>query len=245
MSGPIARKVSTGLPGLDRLLEGGFPEGKVVLLIGEPGTGKSIISSQFLMWGLKAKEHSVLIGMNEPKERYLMEMSGMTLDFRPFEKDGSFSYVDATGIRRIPEEAKVGRIPVGGRELGLVNLVDTIEEAVSKYSPSRIAVDSISDLVFRFPKVEERRPVILDLVEALQETGATCIITSEVTSTGPDRALQPEEYLAEGVIQLRTLPKGTRSIQVLKMLGSKLDTKPRPYVISESGIDVLATEEIY
>ncbi|HKT22416.1 MAG TPA: ATPase domain-containing protein, partial [Nitrososphaerales archaeon] len=98
---------------------------------------------------------------------------------------------------------------------------------------------------FRFPKVEERRPVILDLVEALQETGATCIITSEVTSTGPDRALQPEEYLAEGVIQLRTLPKGTRSIQVLKMLGSKLDTKPRPYVISESGIDVLATEEIY
>jgi KaiC/GvpD/RAD55 family RecA-like ATPase len=111
--------------------------------------------------------------------------------------------------------------------------------------PKRIAIDSISDLVFRFPEVEQRRPVILDLVEALQSTGSTCVMTSEVTSTGTERTLQPEEYLAEGVIQLKTLQKGGRSIQVLKMRGSKIDIKPRPYVISEKGIEVLATEEIY
>ncbi|HEY6283324.1 MAG TPA: ATPase domain-containing protein [Nitrososphaerales archaeon] len=239
-------RVQSGLPGLDKLLEGGFPPGKVVLVLGEPGTGKSILASQYLMWGLtNGHENGVFIGMNESKERYVSEMKGLGMDFEPFEKDTKFGFVDATDIRRIPDQARVGRIPVGGRELGLVNLVDTIQEAAEKFAPKRIAIDSISDLVFRFPEVEQRRPVILDLVEALQSTGSTCVMTSEVTSTGTERTLQPEEYLAEGVIQLKTLQKGGRSIQVLKMRGSKIDTKPRPYVISEKGIEVLATEEIY
>ena len=246
MDGPnAAGKVQTGLPGLDKLLEGGFPVGKIILLIGEPGAGKSILSSQFIMWGLKQNEHGLLIGMNETKDRYTAEMKGMNLDFESYEKEGSYSYVDATTVRRIPEQARVGRIPVGGRELGLVNLVDMIVEAAEKLAPHRIVVDSISDLVFRFPRLEERRPVILDLVETLQGTGATCVMTSEVTTIGPDRTLQPEEYLAEGVIQLKTLPKGVRSIQVLKMRGAKIDTKPRPYIISDAGIEVLAAEEIY
>jgi len=238
-------KVQTGIPGLDALLGGGFPEGKVVLLVGEPGTGKTVFASQFLMWGLETKQRAIFVGMNELKSRYLSEMKGLRIDFSSHEKDGRFSFVDATSIRRIPEQASVGRIPVGGRELGLVNLVDTIQEAVAKSHPSRIAVDSISDLIFRFPSMEERRPAVLDIVEALQETGATCLITGEITSTGPDRDLQPEEYLSEGVIQLKTLAKGVRSIQVLKMRGSKVDTKPRPYVITDSGLQVLATEEIY
>jgi KaiC/GvpD/RAD55 family RecA-like ATPase len=238
-------KIQTGIPGLDALLGGGFPEGKVVLLVGEPGTGKTIFASQFLKWGLEKKQRAIFVGMNERKERYLSEMKGLQIDFTTQEKDGSFSFVEATGIRRIPEQARVGRIPVGGRELGLVNLVDTIQEAVAKDHPSRIVVDSISDLIFRFPRMEERRPVVLDIVEALQETGATCLITSEITSTGPDRDLQPEEYLSEGVIQLKTLPKGVRSIQILKMRGSKIDTKPRPYVISDAGVQVLSAEEIY
>jgi KaiC/GvpD/RAD55 family RecA-like ATPase len=242
----MGARVPSGLTGLDKLLEGGFPPGKVVLVLGEPGTGKSILASQYLMWGLaNGHENGVFIGMNESKDRYVSEMKGLGMDFEPFEKENKFGFVDATDIRRIPDQARVGRIPVGGRELGLVNLVDTIQEAAEKFAPKRIAIDSISDLVFRFPEVEQRRPVILDLVEALQSTGSTCVMTSEVTSTGTERTLQPEEYLAEGVIQLKTLQKGGRSIQVLKMRGSKIDIKPRPYVISEKGIEVLATEEIY
>jgi len=100
-------------------------------------------------------------------------------------------------------------------------------------------------LVFRYPKVEERRPVVLDLVETLQSTKATCLMTSELLSTGDGRLLQPEEYLAEGVVIMRTLQKGVRSIQILKMRGSKVDTHARPYVINQGGLQVYATEEIY
>src|SRR5579875_459060 len=238
---------SSGIPGLDALLNGGFAQGGVILVLGEPGTGKTIFVSQFLNWAAtQGFENSMFIGMNESKSRYMTEMLGLGMDFGGLEKNGKFAYVDATEVRRIPEQAKVGRIHVGGRELGLVNLIDMMQEGMGKVSPKRIAVDSISDLVFRFPTIEERRPVILDIVESLQTTGATCLLTSEILSTGEDRTVQPEEYLAEGVILLRRFQKkGMRSIQILKMRGQKVDTTARPYTITDKGIEVYASEEIY
>ena len=168
--------MKTGVEGLDLILDGGFAEGRVILVLGEPGSGKTILCSQFLYHGSTSEnEKSALIGMNEPKSRFLSEMKGLGMDFEKLERDGAFSYIDATEVRRIPEDARVGRIPVGGRELGLVNLMDTIQEAIQTHAPKRIVVDSISDLVFRFPKIEERRPVVLDLVETLQSSKATCL----------------------------------------------------------------------
>jgi KaiC/GvpD/RAD55 family RecA-like ATPase len=240
------RKLPTGISGLDSLLDGGFSEGRIVLVLGEPGTGKTIFCSEFLHHGAaNLDEKSVFIGMNEPRNRFMNEMSGLGMDFESLEKQGKFSYVDATEVRRIPEQAKVGRIPVGGRELGLVNLIDMIQDAIQKMAPKRVVIDSISDLIFRYPAVDERRPVVLDIVETLTATQATCLMTSELNTTGQERSLQPEEYLAEGVILLRTTRSGTRTIQVSKMRGSKVDIKPRPYSIKDKGIEVYATEEVY
>ena len=228
------------------MLGGGFPQGKVILVLGEPGTGKTILCSQYLHWGASENnEKGVFIGMNQPKTRLTTEMRDLGMDFANLEKSGRFAYVDATEVRRIPEQAKVGRIPVGGRELGLANLIDLMQEGIEKLSPKRIVVDSISDLVFRFPKIEDRRPAVLDIVEALQSTGATCLMTSELLSTGDSRRLQPEEYLAEGVIMLRIVKKGVRTIQITKMRGAKIDTVQRPFVIRDNGLEVLAREEVY
>jgi len=239
-------KLKTGISGLDILLDGGYSSGRIVLVLGEPGTGKTILCSQFLYSGAtQAGEKGVFIGMNEPKSRFMNEMTSLGMDFEMLEKNGSFEYVDATDVRRIPEQAKVGRIPVGGRELSLVNLIDMIQDSIQKLAPKRVVIDSISDLIFRYPNIEERRPVVLDIVETLSSTGSTCLMTSELLSTGQDRYLQPEEYLAEGVILLRTLRKGTRTVQISKMRGSKVDIKPRPYVIKDNGIEVYATEEVY
>jgi circadian clock protein KaiC len=239
-------RLSTGVPGLDTLVNGGYIRGRIVLVLGEPGTGKTILCSQFLHWGATQRgEKGIFIGMNQPKDRFMKEMKSLGMDFDQLGKDGTFTYVDASDVKHIPEQAKVGRIPVGGRELGLVNLIETIQENVEKVKPSRIVVDSISDLVFRYPQLEERRPVILDIVETLASTGATCLVTSELLSTGQERNLQPEEYLAEGVVLLKMLQKGIRTVQVLKMRGSRMDTKPRPYVIRDSGVEVMSAEEVY
>lgn len=228
------------------MLDGGLNKGRVILVLGEPGTGKTILCGQYLHCGAtQQNQRTMFIGMNEPQTRFINEMKELGMDFMNLESDGMFRYIDATEVRRIPENVKVGRMSVGGRELGLVNLLETTQDAMAKFSPQRIAVDSISDLIFRFPRIDERRPVVLDLVETLQSTSATSLITSELLSSGGRRILQPEEYLAEGVILLRILPKGVRTIQILKMRGSRVDTHPRRYEIENNGIEVYSDEEVY
>jgi KaiC/GvpD/RAD55 family RecA-like ATPase len=239
-------KFRTGIPGLDTLLHGGFSKGRVILILGQPGAGKTILSSRFLYSGsTEQNQKGILIGMNEPQRRFIGEMKALGMDFPKLEQEGKFQYLDATEIRRIPETTKIGRIAVGGRELGLVNVLDMIQEAIAKFQPQRIVLDSISDLIFRFPNLEDRRPVILDMIEALQATGATTLITGELLATGEERSVQPEEYLAEGVILMHTLRKGVRTIQIVKMRGQNVDTHPRPFIINDQGIEVYATEEVY
>lgn len=100
-------RVASGIPGLDTLIDGGFPAGKVVLILGEPGTGKTILTSQYLYWGASQRsEKGVYVGLNEPKTRFMAEMSSLGMDFAQLEKDNRFAYIDATEVRRIPEQAR-------------------------------------------------------------------------------------------------------------------------------------------
>jgi len=228
------------------MLGGGFPQGRVILLIGGPGTGKTVLCSQFLHFGAVEKnERAVYISLDETKLQYQKEMVAFGWDFLQLENDNKFAYVDGSGVIRTPTQAKVGRIPVGGRELGLVSLLEMIETSVEKIGAHRVVLDSIAGLIFRFPKTEDRRLAVLDVMEALNGTGATCLVTSETLSRGETRAVQPEEYLAHGVIDLQILPNGIRQIQILKMRESKSDTTPRPYAINENGIEVSHEEFVY
>src|SRR5438309_10877217 len=99
----LGSRVKTGIPGLDALLDSGFPSGKVVLILGEPGTGKTILCSQCLHWGaFQGDEKGVYVWMNEPKPRFMTEMNALGMDFARREKDNGFANVDSTELRRIP-----------------------------------------------------------------------------------------------------------------------------------------------
>src|SRR5712691_10420665 len=107
MPSSSGNKLATGIAGLDSILDGGFSEGRVILVLGEPGTGKTILCSQYLYFGATQKnEKGLFIGMNEPKPKFATEMAALGMDFERLEKTGTFSYVDATEVKRIPEETK-------------------------------------------------------------------------------------------------------------------------------------------
>jgi len=223
----------SGIPGLDQLLGGGFPKGRVILLLGEPGSGKTCMSSQFLFAGAFGGEGvSLFIGMNQPKARFIEDTKGFGIDFATLEEGGKFAYVDALNARRGPDLNSMD-----------FDLPGTIKESIQKYAPKRVVLDSTSDLIFRYPKTEERLPVILGLMETLQSSGATCLLTVEHLSRGVGGEIQPEEFLADGIVLLKTGDRGTRSLQVLKMRGAKIDPKPKPYGIDENGVEVYANEE--
>jgi KaiC/GvpD/RAD55 family RecA-like ATPase len=185
------------------------------------------MSSQFLNAGA-VDGVSMFIGLNQKKSHFVRDMKGFGIDFEKLEAEARFVYVDSLDQRKGPEPAS--------------GLTDVIRSAIKKYSPKRIVVDSISDLVFRYPKPEDRLPMVLDLIEMLQEAGATSLLTIELKSRGAG-GIQPEEYLADGIVLLRTGSTGTRVIQVLKMRGVKIVPKPKPYEIIEDGIEVYVNEE--
>jgi KaiC/GvpD/RAD55 family RecA-like ATPase len=242
----VINKVETGISGLDEMLRGGLPEGRVILAAGGPGTGKTIFCTQFLHHGITNKdEKAVFISLDETKPHYIEEMRTFGWDFEALEQEGKFKFVDASNVRRIPDEAKVGRLQVGGKELGMINLLDMIDTEVTKAGVKRVVLDSVSGLVFRFPEPPERRLAVLDIVEALTATGATCLVTSEAISLGENREMQPEEYVSHGVILLQSLQTGERAVRIRKMRGSEVDAIPRPYEIRETGIEVYPSQNVY
>lgn len=243
------QRTPTGIPGLDEMLGGGLPQGRVVLVLGEPGAGKTILCSQYLANGMvKFGENGLFVSMEEGKGHYLREMSAFGWDLTGAEKTGKFSFVDASPIRTIPGEVRIGKLTIGKQDFSLISLLEVVRNSAKAIGAQRIVVDPISTLVFQYGEETQRRKAILDLVEALAETGATCVLSSELRRVGlKGRVVQIEEYLVHGVILMQTLPGGRtmeRTIQVEKMRETAIDRQPRPYRITETGIEVYPREAV-
>lgn len=244
-----AVRTPTGIPGLDEILGGGFPQGRVLLVLGEPGAGKTILCSQFLMNGIdKFGETGLFVSLEEGKGHYWREMEGFGWDFTSAEKENKFQFVDASPIRTIPGEVRIGKLTIGRQDFSLVSLLEVIRSNAKALGAQRIVVDPVSLLLFQYSDETQRRKSLLDLVEALSDTGATCLLASELRRVGiTGRTLQIEEYLVHGVILMQTIQAGRameRIIQVEKMREAQIDRQPRPYRITEKGIEVYPRESV-
>jgi len=186
--------------------------------------------------------------MEEAKPHYIREMAVFGWDIGPLEKTGKFSFVDASPIRSIPGEVKVGNLTLGRQDFSMISLLEVIRSSAKKTNAKRIVVDPVSLLLAQYTDDTQRRKALLDLVEALSETGATCLLSSELRRVGiKGRTLQIEEYLAHGVILMQTIATGRtmeRTIQVEKLRETQIDRQPRPYRITGKGIEVYPRESV-
>jgi KaiC/GvpD/RAD55 family RecA-like ATPase len=219
---------------------------------GGPGTGKTILSTQFLVNGVRTyKENAVFVSLDESKQHYFAEMRKFGWDLAGFEEQRKFVFVDASPIRNVPGEVKIGKIAIGKRDFSMLSLIETVASAVKGVDARRIVIDPIGALTFQYPELFQRRNAILDLTEALFGTGATCMMNSELRRSGElqqTSEVQLEEYLAHGVVVLQTRQVGrslVRVLQVEKMRETPVDVQPHPYKITETGIEVYAKESIF
>jgi len=242
-------RTPTGIPGFDEIIGGGFPPERVVLILGEPGAGKTILCSQFLYNGAsKYGQSGLLVSLEESRSHYFREMAQFGWDFLGLEKAGKFTFVDASPIRTIPDEVKVGNLTLGRHDFSMISLLEVVRNGAKKINAKRIVLDPISLLMAQYPDDVQRRKALLDVVEALSETGATCILSAELRRVGiKGRVLQIEEFLTHGVILMQTIATGRtmeRTIQVEKMRETQIDRQPRPYRITGSGIEVYPRETV-
>jgi KaiC/GvpD/RAD55 family RecA-like ATPase len=242
----LTEKTATGIQGLDELIGGGIPKGRVVLVIGGPGSGKTIFAAQFLYKGIKDhNENGILVSLDESKEPFFDEMQQFGWDFRKAEGDMKFAFINATRISRVAmlkeklykEETK----SLQGKQLSIEKLLEDVQAKIQMVKAKRVVVDTLAALFYRFPDPVERRSAVVDLIESLSDLPVTSIITTELGHLGLERSAVEEEYLVHGVVMMQTLFSGgttTRAIQVEKMRGAKVNPNLVPYSIDRNGIEI-------
>ena len=221
------QRITTGLPGLNKLLEGGFVKGSTILITGGTGTGKTTFSAQFILEGLKNDEPGIYITLEEDPKDIKKYNKRFGFDFESYEKSGTFKF-----IYQNPFE--------------ISNIATSIVRAINSIKAKRLVLDPISlvGMYIKDPVILRKR--LFEIITLLKKTDATTLITSEIPDNEiGDRgggSLSREgvtEFVVDGVIVLNLFGIGegiTRSLLIRKMRGTKHGTDVQAMEITNKGI---------
>jgi circadian clock protein KaiC len=220
-------RTSTGIPGLDELLEGGLPAGRAYVLRGPPGTGKTIVGLHFLTAGLDAGETSLFVGFEEPTED--IERNAASLGF---DLDGvDILDLSPTADRFLEDRSYSAFEPaeVEGHEPA-----ERIVEAVREHDPDRVVIDPLTQFRQLAPDDYQFRQEMASLTAFLKHGGITALYTTQPTASRPDDDLQ---FLGDGIITL-SRPETGRRIEVEKLRGSPFRGGSHAMRIDGEGVHV-------
>ncbi len=232
------KRVKTGIPGMDEILNGGFPKRNVVLLAGGPGTGKTIFGMQYLWAGISQyDEPGIYVALEEHPVQVRINMEQFGWDVRHYEENGKFAIVDGF-TAGVGEAAKREKYVVRAPD-DVQSLVDVIRTAIRDIGAERVVVDSVTTLYLTKPVVA--RNTVLQIKKVLSGMGCTAILVSQVSVTDRGFGGPGVEHAADGIIRLDLEEiKGElqRSLIVWKMRGTAHSMRRHPFEITNEGIKV-------
>jgi len=221
-------RVSSGIPGLDELLRGGFVRGRMYLVSGEPGTGKTTVAYHFLEDGVTNGETVLHIHGEESSEECLenaaqfgIDISAASfLDLGPdpdfFTEDPSYDLVNPAEI----EEERYTR---------------TIRESIEEIEPSRVVLDPITQLKYIESSEHHYRKRLLSFMRFLKGRGITVVATATTDAAG-DSSMEVRS-LSDGVIELLH-GRESRRIRVQKHRGVGQVDGTHGLEIRSAGVEV-------
>jgi len=245
----LIERVSTGAKGLDEMLGGGLPVGRSVLVCGGPGSGKTIFGIQFLYNGaVEYGEPGLYVSLDESPSHLKEDMYSFGWDLEDLERQKKLMIVDASPIRAIPGQVKIGNLNIGKRDFSMLSLIEIIKSRVKEIDAKRVVIDPITTFSVQYPDAYERRTAILDLIQTITNLGTTNLMISELRATALERQINAEEFLLHGVVVFHTISQNgeiIRAVQIEKMRGIAHDHQLRPYKIYRTGLEVFSKEGIF
>ncbi|MGH7888444.1 MAG: ATPase domain-containing protein [Candidatus Binatia bacterium] len=220
------KRIPTGIPELDALIEGGLREGKTYLVVGHPGTGKSVFSLQFLVRGLMEKEKCLYVAIDEKPTDVIEQATSLGWDLAPFIESKEFLILDASAYF----SARTGD-PAKGVDVQRV--AADLNTYIGRMGAARVAIDPVGPLLAAGNPDQARQ-----LMHALQANPNT---TNLLTTYSTDKRLRGvEEYLVAGTIVLdMELVDGRyqRKLTIEKMRGTALEPAQYPFnIVADRGI---------
>src|SRR3954464_14435426 len=230
--GPIAGKAKTGIWGLDNILSGGFSRGHVFLVEGAPGTGKTTVALQFLLEGAKAGEKCLYITLSET-ERELRDGAashGWALDdIEVFELLPPESLLDSDQQQSL----------LYSSDLELGETTKQIFEAVERTKPTRVVLDSLSEIRLLAQSSLRYRRQILAVKHYFSRFGTTVMLLDDLTAEVADKTVHS---VAHGVLRLEELAPAygaeRRRARVVKYRGVKFRGGYHDVTITTGGLNV-------
>ncbi|HUS18790.1 MAG TPA: ATPase domain-containing protein [Terriglobales bacterium] len=226
------KRISTGVKGLDEILQGGIPTNHIYLVAGDPGTGKTTMGLQFLLAGVTQGETVLLIALSETRT----EISSVATS-HGWSVEGINIYElgkDEQGLG--PEGQYTVFHPA---EVELTETTKAIMEYVERVNPSRIVIDSLSELRMLARDALRYRREVLWLKQFFGQRDCTVLFLDDKTSERYDLQLQS---IAHGVVMLEQMPREygakRRRMEIVKLRGARFRDGYHDYNISTGGLDI-------
>jgi circadian clock protein KaiC len=232
----VPRKAATGIVGFDDMTGGGLPGGRTTLLLGGPGSGKTIFSLQFLVQGASAcKEPGIFVAFEEASSRIAENASSFGWDLAQLQRRRKLFFLDAQPRADLVQS---GNFDLAGMLAALGAQTDAMKAR-------RIVFDALDVVLALLPDAASRRREVYRLHQWLLDRSLTGLITAKA---GGDEASSAGEHtfgymqfmvdcaviLGHGVVQ----GVSQRNLRVQKYRGSTFDENESPFLIGPTGLEV-------
>lgn len=220
--GTSTERTTSGLPALDDMLRGGLFAKSLWLVAGPTGTGKSLLSAQFVAGGVRAGQRCLLHSFEESHDQLVRNAANWGIDLAAMEASGLLRVV-ATA----PEAAT------------LEDHLQRMKAEIDDFQPERVAIDSLTALQ-RVATVRSFREYVLGLTFHMKARSMVGLVTTNTHDLlrGADQDLHVST-ISDVITLLRYVPLGSdmrRGLQVLKMRGSDHDKSLRELTITAQGM---------
>ena len=228
----LTDKANFGVAGLDDITKGGLARGRLFLLEGSPGTGKTTIATQFLMAGAKSGERCLYITLSETEDEM---RAGASSHGWSLEGIDIFELVPPESL--LDEEQQQSLLYSSDLELG--ETTRRIFEAFEKVNPQRVVLDSLSEIRLLAQSSLRYRRQILALKHYFARSSATVLMLDDLSSEANDRTMHS---VAHGVIRLEELSPEygaeRRRLRVIKYRGQRYRGGYHDFIIATGGVRV-------
>lgn len=225
-------RISTGIRGLDEVLTGGLPSNHVYLVAGDPGTGKTTLGLQFLLAGVANGERVLHVALSETRS----EITSVAAS-HGWHLDGVEIYELGKGEQGLGPESQYTVFHPA--EVELTETTKSIMAQVERVNPSRVVIDSLSELRMLAREALRYRREVLWLKQFFAGRDCTVLFLDDKTSERYDLQLQS---IAHGVVMLeqqaREYGAKRRRLEVMKLRGARFRDGYHDYNVITGGLEV-------
>ncbi len=231
----VPTKAPTGIIGFDEITGGGLPRGRTTLLVGGPGSGKTLFALQFLIHGAQScKEPGILVAFEETSKRMVANAAGFGWNLAELRGRKLF-FLDA---QPVPDLIQSGNFDFNG-------MLAALDAQIKKMGARRIAFDAVDVISALLPDPAAKRREIYRLHEWLLARELTGLITlkagGDETSSISQQPIGFMQFMVDCTVILNhsvVLGISQRNLRVQKYRGSGFDENESAFVIGASGIEV-------